>query len=69
MEPVASPVPSPSVAWSHLAAVHGDGLPVETPVGSARTDDASQLRARLLRLIVDREQTRKAAAAEPFHAR
>jgi hypothetical protein len=73
MEPVSSPLPSPSGPWSHIAVTHGDfgreggeslGLP-----GPRAAEDAAQLRARLLRMIVDSEQSRKSTAAENFHAR
>jgi hypothetical protein len=67
-------LPSPSVAWSHLAASQG-----ESPLGDAgssvvpgphrQEESASQLRARLLRMIVDSEHSRKSAAAEASHGR
>lgn len=65
----ASPiVPSPSTGWGRLAATHGDPTAVVgTPAGAKsqrREDDAEQLKARLLRMIVANEQTRKAAADE-----
>lgn len=66
-------LPSPSVAWSHLAASQGEsplGEAAQSPVpGPHRAEDASQLRARLLRMIVDSEHSRKSAAAEAFNAR
>jgi hypothetical protein len=67
-------IPSPSVAWSHLAASQG-----ENPLGSAgpsavpgphhQEESALQLRARLLRMIVDSEQSRKSAATDASHGR
>jgi hypothetical protein len=67
-------IPSPSVAWSHLAASQGDRVLAdsarELTGGPHRPEeDAAQLRARLLRMIVDSEQSRKAAAAESFNVR
>ena len=66
-------IPSPSVAWSHLAASQGenplgDAGPSAVP-GPHRPEDAMQLRARLLRMIVDSEQSRKSAASEASHGR
>src|SRR5688572_17359148 len=67
-------IPSPSVAWSHLAASLGENS--MTDAGRAGLagphhplEDASQLRARLLRMIVDSEHSRKSAAAEAFNGR
>jgi hypothetical protein len=67
-------IPSPSVAWSHLAASQGETPMVDGGrVGLAGPhhlkEDASQLRARLLRMIVDSEHSRKTAAAEAFNGR
>ena len=66
-------IPSPSVAWSHLAASQGEMTPPDTapltPAPTSPKDEATALRARLLRMIVDRENTRKTASAEAFHAR
>jgi hypothetical protein len=74
MEPASSPLPSPSSPWSHIAVTHGDfgrqgGEPLGLPGPHAAAEDAAQLRARLLRMIVDSEQSRKSTAAENFHAR
>ena len=71
-----SPTPhisSPFVALSHLAAAQGEmpGAAV-SPVTSAphtEVDETTQLRARLLQMIVDQEHFRKAASAEAFNAR
>lgn len=67
-------IPSPSVAWSHLAASQGEparpeGASTVKPAAQAAKEEASQLRARLLRMIVDKEHSRKAASAEAFNAR
>jgi hypothetical protein len=67
-------IPSPSVAWSHVAASQGehglaDSLRISERSLQPRKEDAAQLRARLLRMIVDSEQSRKAAAAENANAR
>ncbi len=74
MDSTSPHIPAPSLAWSHVAASQG-----ESPLGSAaqsnapaphcRAEDATQLRARLLRMIVDSEHSRKTAAAEASHAR
>jgi hypothetical protein len=72
MDSVTSHIPSPSVAWSHLAASQGEAVLGDSPAGIAgphRAEDASQLRARLLRMIVDNEQSRKSAAADASHGR
>lgn len=74
MDSAASHVPSPSVAWSHLAASQGDHVLADSRRGPSKIpnrqeEDAAQLRARLLRMIVDSEQSRKTAAAESFNAR
>ncbi|HEX6960429.1 MAG TPA: hypothetical protein VF175_01070 [Lacipirellula sp.] len=74
MDSAAPQIPSPSVAWSHLAASHGEPVLVDLARGSHEkpqrsSDEAAQLRARLLRMIVDSEQSRKAAAAEGINAR
>ena len=68
---IATPLPAPSAAWSHVAATQlpgdPDGEAARTALASGahrRTDDAEGLRARLLDLIVAREKTRKAASAE-----
>ena len=74
MDSSAPHVPLPSVAWSHLAASHGENS-LPDAAGPALTgphahgDDSLQLRARLLRMIVDNEHTRKSVAAEAFNAR
>ena len=61
-------IPSPSTGWGRLAATHGEPTAIVGPQGGGkpqrREDDAEQLKARLLRLIVANEQTRKAAADE-----
>jgi hypothetical protein len=61
-------IPSPSTGWGRLAATHGEPTAVVGPQNGAkpqrRDDDAEQLKARLLRMIVVNEQTRKAAADE-----
>jgi hypothetical protein len=67
-------VPLPSVAWSQLAASQGDmGRPDAAspmmPKAPSAKEEATALRARLLRMIVDREHSRKAASAEAFNAR
>lgn len=74
MDSTSPHIPAPSAAWSHVAASQG-----ESPLGGAaqsaelgphcHAEDASQLRARLLRMIVDSEHSRKTAAAEAFNAR
>jgi hypothetical protein len=70
----ATHIPSPSVAWSHLAASQGENPLVEAgKAGLAGPhhpqEDASHLRARLLRMIVDSEHSRKTAAVEAFNGR
>lgn len=62
----AGPIPSPSAAWSRLAST-GDslsdsisGTSSSTPI--RREDDAAQLKARLLRMIVTNEHSRKSAS-------
>jgi hypothetical protein len=66
-------IPSPSVAWSRLAASQGENPLVDAATvglaGPHCLEDASQLRARLLRMIVDSEHSRKTAAAEAFNGR
>ena len=67
-------IPSPSVAWSHLAASQGEnplgsGGPSAVPGPHHQEESALQLRARLLRMIVDSEQSRKSAATEASHGR
>ncbi len=66
-------IPSPSSGWGRLAATHGEPTAIVGPQGagksSRREDDAEQLKARLLRLIVANEQTRKAAADEARNGR
>jgi hypothetical protein len=73
MDTGASPIPSPSVAWSHLAASQGEIVRADaTPRAATPSngkEEATALRARLLRMIVDSENSRKAASAETFHAR
>jgi hypothetical protein len=70
-----SALPSPSAAWSRLAtSPAGESLsqpersvaPVTT---RRREDDAAQLKARLLRMIVDNEQSRKSGTGESYHSR
>ena len=66
-------IPSPSTGWGRLAATHGEPTAIVGPQSSGkpqrREDDAEQLKARLLRLIVANEQTRKAAADEARNVR
>ena len=66
-------IPSPSVAWSHLAASQGEmpgaGASPVLPAGQSQVNETAQLRARLLQMIVDQEHSRKAASAEAFNAR
>lgn len=74
MDSTTSHIPSPSVAWSHLAASQGENLlgdasPSAVPAPHRQEENASQLRARLLRMIVDSEQCRKSAATEASHGR
>ena len=68
-----TPIPSPSTGWGRLAATHGEPAAVVGPQASGksqrREDDAEQLKARLLRMIVANEQTRKAAADEARNGR
>jgi len=72
VDSASSHLPSPA-AWSELAARRLGEAIAESgvfPLGPrVREDDASQLRARLLRLIVDSEHARKAAAIEAFNGR
>jgi hypothetical protein len=74
MDSATPPIPLPSVAWSHLAASQGEMAPSEAaspltpPTGSAQ-EAAEALRARLLRMIVAKEHSRKTASAEVFNAR
>lgn len=73
MDSVSPIIPSPSTGWGRPAAIHGEPTSMagmsnsQTPL--RRDDDAAQLKARLLRLIVANEHTRKAAAAEAQNAR
>jgi hypothetical protein len=74
MDSAPSPLPSPSGPWSHIAVTHGEfatgagkQAALAGPHGSP--ENATQLRARLLRMIVDSEHSRKSAAADSFHAR
>ncbi len=63
----AGPIPSPSMAWSRVVSIGdpaADALSSTTPIPIRREDDAAQLKARLLRMIVSNEQTRKTAAGE-----
>jgi hypothetical protein len=66
-------IPSPSTAWSRVATSRE--LPIDSGSTAAalslqhRDDDASQLRARLLKMIVDSEHSRKSAATEAFNGR
>jgi hypothetical protein len=72
MESVSSHIPPPSVAWSQPAASQGDCLSGEAAsplAGPHHATDATQLRARLLRMIVDSEHSRKTAATEASNAR
>jgi hypothetical protein len=75
MDSISPHIPAPSTAWRHLAESHtGEpNVPVglnSVPTGGAGSDgDSIQLRARLLRMIVKSEQTRKAAAADASNAR
>lgn len=62
-------VPSPSTGWGRLAATHGEPAAIVGPQPQRREDDAEQLKARLLRMIVTNEQTRKAAADEARNGR
>jgi len=67
-------IPATSTAWSRLAPLPASddafpGGPAMSPLGPQRCEDAAQLRARLLRMIVDSEHTRKAAATEAFNGR
>jgi hypothetical protein len=68
-----TPIPSPSTGWGRLAATHGEPAAVVGPQSGGksqrREDDAEQLKARLLRMIVANEQTRKAAADEARNGR
>ena len=68
-------IPAPSSAWSRLAPSNPGDLAPEAPLGSTPHSalhgegNVNHLRARLLRMIVDSEHTRKAAAAEAFNHR
>jgi len=68
-------IPATSTAWSRVPALPASddavaGGPAMSPLGPQRREDAAaQLRARLLRMIVDSEHTRKAAATEAFNGR
>jgi hypothetical protein len=67
MDSAAPIIPSPSTGWGRVAATHGEHPLPGIGGGSAvqrREDDAEQLKARLLRMIVANEQLRKAAADE-----
>jgi hypothetical protein len=73
MDSAAPIIPSPSTGWGRVAATHGEPIAI---VGSQnglkpirREDDAAQLKARLLRMIVTNEETRKAAADESRNVR
>lgn len=73
MDSVSPIIPSPSTGWGRPAAMPGEpnGV-VSMPNSQApqrREDDAAQLKARLLRLIVANEHTRKAAATEAQNGR
>ena len=73
MDSVSPIIPSPSTGWSRPVAMHGEPTGVINMSNSQppqrRDDDAAQLKARLLRLIVANEHTRKAAAAEAQNGR
>jgi hypothetical protein len=74
MDSAASHLADTSRAWRHVAATHGDESAPDcarsTLAGTHRpAEDVTQLRARLLRMIVDNEHSRKTAAAEAFNAR
>ena len=66
-------IPSPSTGWGRLAATHGEPSAIAGGSNGAqqfrREDDAAQLKARLLRMIVANEETRKAAADEARNGR
>jgi hypothetical protein len=70
----AGPIPSPSAAWSRLAVPLPADLASEPERAIAsgaavRHEDAAQLKARLLRMIVKNEQSRKSAANETYNGR
>ncbi|MBL9162876.1 MAG: hypothetical protein JNL18_09100 [Planctomycetaceae bacterium] len=73
MDSITPIIPSPSTGWGRLAATQGEPAAVVRSPGSGnsqrREDDAEQLKARLLRMIVSNEQTRKAAADEARNGR
>ncbi len=74
MDSTTSHIPSPSMAWSHLASTHVGESPAGTPIASTsnvvrREDEAAQLRARLLRMIEHHDHLRKAAATEAQNSR
>jgi hypothetical protein len=65
----AGPIPSPSSAWSRLA-LPASGEPSQAGGAPPKChEDAAQLKARLLRMIVNNEQSRKSAANEAFNGR
>jgi hypothetical protein len=68
-----APIPSPSVGWSRVTGLPGEP-PAEAersavPVAKPREEDAAQLKARLLRMIISNEQNRKHAAPQTFSGR
>jgi hypothetical protein len=70
----AGSIPSPSAAWSRMVVpMTGESsAESERPAASSsanRREDAAQLKARLLRMIVSNEQSRKSAANEAFNGR
>jgi hypothetical protein len=72
MESAAPIVPLPSAHWGTLAASHGEaGAPIAATTTAAprHADDAAQLKARLLRMIVANEHTRKLASTEASNGR
>ena len=75
MDSISPHIPTPSTAWRHLAESHTGEPNVPTgrtavPTGGSGSEgDSTQLRARLLRMIVNSEHTRKAAAVEASNAR
>lgn len=73
MDSVSPIIPSPSTGWGRPAATQGEPsgiISMPSSQSSQRHDeDAAQLKARLLRLIVANEHTRKSAAAEAQNAR
>jgi hypothetical protein len=66
MDHPAPHIPLPSLAWSHLAESLNPELPPTAPTTPLEAEDATMLRARLLRMIVNKEQARR-AAADPFN--